>query len=594
MSIKIYQEELDKIINLLGRIAIGNGDAQNFYQGLIRSANLPENWEIEILQKQGLNNSKIIYWALDKGKNTQDERYHTLGSILTILLKETGDREEIATFMVRYELCDINLLPPELQIKIDVLAINKQKLEYAIISKKAQDDLDSILQAIDFSIVKNACRRSLPRLAHHHALSIEGLDRVFKLLLVEFPYRNDGERRILEFVWRLREDYRIQSQQIHLKLDDWFDLYGLKSPSIDRRDSENIPQPRLFIQVAPKHSEVNQFCVQAWLIPDRAWLISDVNLLKKTYAEHEYFYLDFCYLLSDYRQELHDSISPELSKKIEQISKSKSLEGTEKDREIKYIRDLSFSKEELKELLCLFLNESLLILYYEQVEVTERIDLCELTIEVFLPPELLGDCDLDQWSFYDIAEEINLDAVGSSYRILIRSLERSKWLQPLETSDIRSLRKNATKKKAWQDKWALVYSKCQEGAIPTDLEFPLLSHTNDFDKAILDQKIGIKLVQESGRDEILKVIIEEKGIPIVLWTRFSNSEVDFEPGWRELVHTEPLHDLPQSVRMSRKAAQESGCPNHLGSNLVFLWDDPNSLSPPEGDFLRVDNSSKKQ
>jgi vWA-MoxR associated protein C-terminal domain len=315
--------------------------------------------------------------------------------------------------------------------------------------------------------------------------------------------------------------------------------------------------------------------------------------IEKTYAEHEYFYLNFSYLLSEYSKEIHKSISPELLTKIEQIRPNTSAQDADKDREIKYIRHLSFSKDELKELLGLFLNESLLILYYEQEEVSEKIDLSELTIEVFLPPELLCDCDLDRCSFYDMGEGINLDAVGGSYRILIRSLERSKWLQPLETGDIRSLRKNASKKKAWQDKWALVYSKCQEGAIPTDLEFPLLSHTDDFDKAILDEKIGVKLVQESGRDEILKVIIEEKGIPIVLWTRFSDLAVDFETGWQELVHTEPLHDLPQSVRMSRQAAQESGFKNHLGSNLVFLWDDPNSLPPPEGDFLRVDNSIKR-
>jgi hypothetical protein len=503
---------------------------------------------------------------------TEAKKHHKIDSILKLAI-ERYPRDEMLAGISRGEY----------SITIGNDAIDSRGK--VPISKNAEEDLAHILELIDFRIIKKACRRSLPRLAHHHALSIERIDEVFKLLLVEFQKRNDHKYRILEFAWRLREDYQIQSQQIHLKLDNWFDRYGFESPPIDRKDSGNIPQPRLFIQVAPKHSEVNKFCVQAWLIPDRAWLISDVNLLKKNYAEHEYFYLDFSYLLSDCLQETHKSISRELLTKIEQISQSKLVQGVKNNRELKYIRDLSFSKEELKELFGLFLNESLQILWYEQQEVNERINLSELTIEVFLPPELLCDLDLDRWSFYDIGEEINLDAVGSSYRILIRSLERSKWLQTMETGD-RSRRKNASKMQAWKDKWALVHKKCQERAIPSDLEFLLLNDTNGFDRAISDEKIGVKLVQEAGRDEILRIIINEKGIPIALWTRFSDSEVDFESGWQELVHTKPLHDLPESVRRLRKAAQESGCQNHLGSNLVLLWDDPNSLLPPEGALLK--------
>jgi vWA-MoxR associated protein C-terminal domain len=559
----IPQEELNRIIYLLGSIAT-LGDAQNFYKDLIWSANLPKDWVTDILEKPGLSSSQIINWALAKGKNIKDERYYTLGSILNVFKEKTGHREEIAIFMVRNELCDVNLLPQELQSKINVPTIIEEKLEYPIISKTAQENLASILKQIDFRIVKKACRRSLPRFFHHRALSIKGIDEVFKLLLVEFQKRNDGKYRILEFAWRLREDYQIQSQQIHLKLDDWFARYSFQSPPIDRKDSKDIPQPRLFIQVEPKDIGITQFCVQAWLIPDRSWLISNVNSLKENYAELEYFYLNFSYLLSEYRQETHKSISPELSTKIEQISQSEDPE--------KFIRQLLFSKEELKEILGLFLNESLQILFYEQEEVNEEINLSKLTIEVFLPPELLCDLDLDRWPFYNIPEKIDLDAVGSSYRILIRSLERSTWLQ-----NERNRRQNKTKMQAWKDKWALV-------------------HKNGFDRAISDEKIGVKLVQKSGRDErdeILKEIINDKCIPIALWTRFSDSEVDFESEWQKLVDTNSLHDLPESVRRLREAAQESGCQNHLGSNLVLLWDDPNSLLPPQGDFLKVGKSIKR-
>ena len=604
MSIEIHKEDLDKIIEVMGRIAAGAGEAQNFLQNLIRQANIPEDWEIELLQKKELSVSYLIYWARSKGKNPKNDKYHTLGSILNVLLKETGDKEEILIFMLRYELCDINLLPKELQSKINIQDIVQQKLKYSIISKTAKDDLENILKLIkNFNIVRNACRRSLPRLAHHYALSIDQVEEVFTLLLEEFQYRNDGKRRILEFAWRLRENHYAQSQQVHLKLDDWFKRYDFEAPNISDTNLGHIPQPRLFIQVNPKHSESDQrgisdqFSVQAWLIPDQSWLVSDMNILNKTYAEHEYFYLDFSYLLSDYRDEVSSFLSQHLWAKIQQLKRDNLLQNEQSFREIKYIRDFSFSKEELRELLELFLNESLLILWYEE-EINKNVDVCELTIELFLPSELLCNCDIDQWSFRNLAEEDSLGELGTSYRVLIRSLERSKWLQSTDNSNARSLRKNSHKKRSWQDKWKLVQSKLSEGAIPSNLEFELLSYVTDFDKASLgvqlDQKIGVKLVQGSQRDEILRVIIDEKSIPIVLWTRCDGLELDFANQLNELVHKEPLHNLPQSVLRVRKAARESGSKDHLGCHLVLLWDDPNRCPPPEGDFLQVDSRGRSK
>jgi hypothetical protein len=126
MSTEIQKEDLERIINLLGSIAVG-GDAQNFYQNLIRSANLPEKWEVELLQRKQLSASDLIYWAKSKGENPKDQKYHTLGSILSVLLRETGDGEEIAIFMVRYQLCDPSSLPQELQSKINIQEIVNQK-----------------------------------------------------------------------------------------------------------------------------------------------------------------------------------------------------------------------------------------------------------------------------------------------------------------------------------------------------------------------------------------------------------------------------------------------------------------------------------
>jgi len=617
MSIEIHKEDLEKIIKVLGSLAAGSSEAQNFFHDLIRRADIPEDWEIELLQKKELSASDLIYWARSKGKNPKDDRYHTLGSILNALLDETGDREEIAIFMIRYELCDINLLPEELRSKINIQDIAQQKLKYSIIPKTAKEDLENILREIKFITIKNACRRSLPRLAQHCALTIkdENLDQIFTLLLEECQYRNDGTRRILEFAWRLRENPRLQGQQVHLKLDNWFKRYNFESPNISDTNLGHIPQPRLFIQVTPKHRQSDQrgisdqFSVQAWLIPDQSWLISDVNMLHKTYAENEYFYLDFSYLLSDYgnsdddnsddenKVKISDFISQSLWDKIQQLQRENSPQDKLAPREAKYIRDFSFSKEELKELLELFLNESLLILFYEAQEVSKGTDACELTIELFLPSDLLCNCDIDQWSFRDLAEDhLSELRIGSSYQVLIRSLERSKWLQSTDDIPTRSLRVNDKKKKSWQRKWELIQSKLSEGKIPSDLEFKLFSHLKSFDNLgiELDQKIGVKLVQGSQRDEILRVIINEESIPIVLWTRCDDSELDFSNELNELVHKDPLLNLPQSVLKVRKAAQESGSKNHLGCHLVLLWDDPNRCPPPEGGLLQVDSRARSK
>ncbi len=470
----------------------------------------------------------------------------------------------------------------------------------SVILKTAKDDLENILKAINnFNIVRNACRRSLPRLAQHYALSINQIDEVFILLLEEFPYRNDGKLRILEFAWRLHEHLSVQRQQIHFKLDDWFRRYGFEppnvsdtNPNVSDTDLKKIPQPRLFIQVTPKHSESDQFFVQAWLIPDQYCSLSDINIMNKYYVENEYFYLDFSYLFCNFGDEVSEFVSQNLWVKMQQLKRENSLQNQKNCSEIKYIRDFSFSKEELRELLELFLNESLLILLHEEEEVNKDIKGKRLTIELFLPSDLLCDCDVDQWLFSDLAEEDSSGELGSLYQVFIRSLERSKWLQSTDSANARRLRKNAKKKESWQFKWKLVQSILKEGKIPSYLEFELLSYVNDFDKASLsvqlDEKIGVKLVQGSQKDEILRVIIEEKSIPIVLWTRCDNSEIDFANELNELVHKEPLHKLPQSVLKVRKAARESGSKNHLGCHLVLLWDDPNCCPPPEGDFLQID------
>lgn len=602
MSIEIHTDDLNKVTDLLASLAAYSpSGAWSFLKDLIQRANIPENWKTTILQTESLDARTLIEWAKSKGPNPDQAKCHTLGSILNIVLEETGDKEEIATFMVRYELYDINLLPKELLSKINIQDIIQQKPQYSIISKAAKDDLENILKAVKFSVLKKACRRSLPRLAHRHALSVSQIGEVFKLLLEEFQYRNDGVRRILEFAWRLREDHHVQGEQVHLKLDAWFKRHDFEAPSIsdtDSADSEDIPepaQPRLFIQVTPKHGESNQrgmsdqFSVQAWLIPNQAWLISDSDALKKDYAKHEYFYLDFSYLLFDYYDEIPQFISQSLWSKIQQLKREDSFQSEQVSKEVKCIQDFSFSKIELKELLELFLNESLLILWYEEEEVSQKIDSCELIIEIFLPSDLLCDCDIDQWSFRNIAEENSLGELGSSYRVLIRSLERSRWLQSTDDSNARSLRKNASKKKSWQRNWELAQSKLSKGEIPSELEFELLKHINDFDKTSLDvqlhQKMGVKLVQVTQRDEILRVIIDEKGIPIVLWTRCDDSKLDFTSELNELIHKEPLRNLPQSVLKTRKDAQRSGVKNHLGCHLVLLWDDPNRF-PPSSDNLK--------
>jgi vWA-MoxR associated protein C-terminal domain len=578
MSIEIHQEDLEQIITLLGGLAIAAADPQDFLRDIIRRANLPEDWEIDILQRVNLSAASLIYWAQIKGNNPKDARYHTLGSILNVLFKETGDKEKIAIFMIRYNLCDIALLPKDLQTKIDIQDIERQKKEYSVISKSAKDDLRILIQQIEnFKIVKN---------------------------LQEYQYRNDGEKRILEFAWRLRENPRLQGQQLHLKLDDWFSRYSFTPPKITDTSVEHTPQPRLFIQVNPKHSESNQsgasekFCVQAWLIPDQSWLISDINMLNKNYAENEYFYLDFSYLLSDYGDEIAKFISPNLWTKIKELSRENLAQKEENYPEIKDIRDLSFSKDELRELLELFLNESLLILWYEEQEISRQMDTRELTIEFFLPSELLCDCDIDQWSFRNLAEEDSLDELGCSYQLLIRSLERSKWLQSTDDGNARDLRRNASKRKSWQDKWEIVQSKLIERENPSDMEFQSLHYVTDIDRANLsqqlEQKIGVKLVQGNQRDEILKIIIDEQSIPIVLWTRCHEPLLNFADELNTLVHSEPLPDLPKSVLSLRQTARQSGSKDHLGCHLVLLWDDPNRCTPPEGDVLQLGSKTGRK
>lgn len=586
---EVHKEDIEKIINVLGRLAANSSEAQNFFHDLIRRANIPEFWEIELLQKKELSASDLIYWARSKGKNLKDDRYHTLGSILNALLNDTGDQEEIAFFMVRYELCDISLLPKNLQIKIKDQDIIQQKLKYSIISKTAKDELEDILKKINnFSVVKNACKRSLPRLAHDYALSISRIDQVFTLLLEEFQYGKDDVPRILEFASRLTQDYKVK-KQTHLDLKAWFSDHRLEKPVLNSSDTGKPLLPRLFVKVSPHNLVSGHFSVRAWLFVDQCWLMPDASALEEVYNTSKDFFdlnlMRLCndkYISSEPLENINDSPEKKAFNLIKRIKNELENKTWYKDSgdlepfERGSIKEISFKEEELREVLALFLNESLLILDEEKEEYN-NLDTNDLIIEIFLPFDLLRDCDIDKWNVPLFAfdnEDCNL---GRSYTLLVRSQERSNWLQ----KEKREYRKYARKRESWQRRW-------KAAAKLETLPGTAIQNLDDFDgkslSALLENKIGATIIRASKKDALLEAVLNSEAVPIVLWTRGGDLAVNHSDELSHLLHEELLTNIPQCVLKKRKDAIEQD-DNHLGSHLVLLWDDPNRF-PPSDDNLK--------
>ncbi len=268
-------------------------------------------------------------------------------------------------------------------------------------------------------------------------------------------------------------------------------------------------------------------------------------------------------LFADWEDETSEYIS-HISPKI--LAKIKDIEYYDKRT---HIANLSLSLPELKVAINLFLNESQWILNTEK-------SLNNITIDFFIPEHLLysKDFDIDKWDFFDLYQT-KIYPIGAKFNVLLHYLGRFIITEREKRKD----KKNAIVKKLVQDKpwkvnWNLVIKRYQDS--PTSDDFPIISQP-----IYLENKLGVVLEKPFQRDKFLKSIIEDDGIPIVIWTRYDSSEVNHCVEIQEkLVCAGRVIDLPNRVFTRRKQAhRENRLREDLGYHLVLLWDDANCFLP---------------
>lgn len=135
----------------------------------------------------------------------------------------------------------------------------------------------------------------------------------------------------------------------------------------------------------------------------------------------------------------------------------------------------------------------------------------------------------------------------------------------------------------WRLKWKSVLNKLN--SIPDKDDFEFINQMNGWDdenlRIQLKKRIGVMLGQYPTNTNLLKTIINDEGIPIVLWTRcIDDLTIDQVNDLSQLVHSDYLLHLPERVLNKRSETRSKSCPNsHLGFHLVMLWDDPNRFPP---------------
>lgn len=616
------QDDINKLVGILADQA----DARRGYlKDLADRSNLPKLWLGEISWDGApIKDARLlINMALSRGLNNNDTRFSSLGSILSTVLNINGTSDigydigvEIAILIIRYKLYKDETLLKELKENENFLDQLKKKYnakdfddlkekisvnQKGPISEDARNNLIEVLEKIidsneeeGLSLIKDACRKALPKSQCHQALSIDGVEQALKLLDI-YTTRNNEMSRIVTFAVYLSTDEDIISNiEISNEIDRWFidNNFEKTSTFIDRSPLQiKNPEPRLFILISEDLLETGKkeiFSIQAWLVPHLPCVVKDRQDVENIYKFNDYYVLDLSYLFSIYDEdEIFAHISTSLLDKIKK---------TETD-ESRHIRSLQLSLEEIKELTGLLLNEALLILLDDLSNSTDdlsdsTLDIRNLTIELFLPDKLLCYGDIDRWivsNFVGI-EKSSFSSMGISFKVLLHN--SSRFTKRQSKKNRREAKKakiqDTLQENPWKVNWSLAIDKLQFQIEPD--QFELIDDDTDLDilQFILKKKIGVVLGQTSQRDKVLKSIITMAGIPIVVWTRYDDRDVDHSSEMKMLVCSAPLIDLPERVLSKRREAikpQHRQSNNHLGNHLAILWDDPNRF-PPSDDNLK--------
>jgi len=200
-----------------------------------------------------------------------------------------------------------------------------------------------------------------------------------------------------------------------------------------------------------------------------------------------------------------------------------------------------------------------------------------LTLSLFVPVELLG-CTADRW---EVEMGLESSPLGAEYNVVVRSWERA-----YDRKCTRIVPK-------WRERWARLQAAperavCQYGPEHASGDgAELRGPAEDLACAVLP------FAPDSGDSgsPILRRLIS-LGIPIAIWPREApRDETRLRQFLAALSSRNPLRTWREDVRAFRR---EATSPEHPGSHLTLLWDDPHKLPPDALGWARFTSPVKPE
>jgi hypothetical protein len=180
----------------------------------------------------------------------------------------------------------------------------------------------------------------------------------------------------------------------------------------------------------------------------------------------------------------------------------------------------------------------------------------QLTVEFLVDDETLLDEDLESLPVTLGGERY---AIGTTCPVVMRSLERSRGQN-------------------WRDSWERKWRKLKECGDSYD---PAVIHwiqPPDIPTAEPVHVAAAVAYAWSRADwHQVVTIVRESGTPVALWHRTSKKAAGRRPALEAVLRSVGLSHMPERVLYQRIFAARSADEDHIGRNLVLLWDDPDRV-----------------
>ncbi|MFI9508450.1 caspase family protein [Nocardia sp. NPDC052566] len=132
----------------------------------------------------------------------------------------------------------------------------------------------------------------------------------------------------------------------------------------------------------------------------------------------------------------------------------------------------------------------------------------------------------------------------------------------------------------WHSRWRSGWADLEARGDSYDAEaITVVDEQSSFDIAVLSGRVCTVLAYRRNRSGADPIVLDAlaAGIPIMLWQRTIPGRPPRRSALDSVLRGRPLRDLRDTVRGQRAAARTTSSGDHIGRDLVLLWDDPHRI-----------------